>query len=72
MRPIFDAANKIIYWYKMNFFFFISSTIEYFICGQKYFRLKGVFNHQNERVYAVSGLESDEQGGINQNANYPS
>lgn len=38
---------------------------------EKYFSLEGVFNRQNERVYAVSREDADQQGGINQTSKYP-
>ncbi|CAF2648445.1 unnamed protein product [Rotaria sp. Silwood2] len=37
----------------------------------KHFSLEGVFNRQNECVYAVSREEADKQGGIKQQAKYP-
>ncbi|CAF1428140.1 unnamed protein product, partial [Rotaria sp. Silwood1] len=37
---------------------------------EKYFSVEGVFNRKNERVYAVSRLEADEQGGINEKSKY--
>ncbi len=33
---------------------------------EKYFSLERVFNRQNERVCAVSRMDTDEQGGIKQ------
>jgi hypothetical protein len=38
---------------------------------EKYFSVEGVFNRQNELVYAASRLEADEQGGINERSKYP-
>ncbi|CAF2837225.1 unnamed protein product [Rotaria sp. Silwood2] len=38
---------------------------------EKYFSLEGVFNRQNECVYAVSREEADKQGGIKHQAKYP-
>ena len=38
---------------------------------EKYFSLEGVFNHQNECVYAVSREEADEQEGVRGQAKYP-
>ncbi len=37
---------------------------------EKYFSVEGVFNQQNERTYAASRLEVDEQGAINQKSKY--
>jgi hypothetical protein len=38
---------------------------------EKYFSLEGVFNRQNECVYAASQQDADERGGINQKTKYP-
>jgi hypothetical protein len=38
---------------------------------EKYFSLEGVFNRQNDRIYAVNRLEADKQGGIHQESKYP-
>ena len=38
---------------------------------EKYFSLEGIFNRQNERVYAASRQEADAQGGIHEKTKYP-
>ena len=38
---------------------------------EKYFTLGGIFNRQNDRVYAANRQEADKQGGINQKMKYP-
>ena len=38
---------------------------------EKYFSVEGVFNRQNERVYATSRLEADKKGGIKEKSKYP-
>ncbi len=38
---------------------------------EKYFSIEGVFNRQNERIYAVSRLVADRQGGVQGTSSYP-
>jgi hypothetical protein len=62
---------------RMSFAYWVRKTLrkkdhgKILFTDEKYFALEGVFNRQNERVYAVSRLEADEQGGINQKSKYP-
>jgi len=38
---------------------------------EKYFSIEGIFNRQNDRIYAVNRLEADKQGGTRQESKYP-
>ena len=38
---------------------------------EKYFSVEGVFNRQNDRIYASSRLEADQRGGVHPTSKYP-
>ena len=47
-------------------------TQKWFFSDEKYFDLDGVYNVQNDRVWAISRAEVDRQGGTHQKTSFPS
>ena len=46
-------------------------TKKWLFTDEKYFDLDGVYNAQNDRIWAVSREEADKQGGVHQQRKFP-
>ena len=46
-------------------------TKKWLFTNEKYFDLDGVYNVQNDRIWAVSREEADKQGGVHQQTKFP-
>ena len=44
--------------------------VKFYLLMKKYFLVEGVFNRQNERIFAASRLSGSEQGSIKQKSKY--
>ena len=64
-----DKRKKFANWIRTNFR--KEETMKILFSDEKLFDIDGVYNSQNDRVWAVSRGEADKQGGIKQTRKFP-
>jgi inhibitor of nuclear factor kappa-B kinase subunit alpha len=64
-----DKCKKFANWIRTNFR--KEETMKILFSDEKLFDIDGVYNSQNDRVWAVNRAEADEQGGIKQTRKFP-
>ena len=61
--------KKFANWVRNNFR--KEETMRILFSDEKFFDIEGVYNSQNDRVWAVDRADADEKGGIQQRRNFP-
>ena len=65
-RKMVKFANWVLNYYTKE------DTQKWLLSDEKYFDLDGVYNVQNDRVWAISRAEADRQGDTHQKTKFPS